>query len=498
VKIARALAAADWPRERAEIMKDVYACAILAGAELHDIRACDAEAQKCEFHRRMALERDMWRKIADCACTPSCMASSAVLQAALYVDDLDDAPCETVSALYALLLESNVEDDARRAAYAMLASDALLQSAVVGLDARVADVAKVERALDATLAAARDDDHQPNGAAGVAFIDESSPGERAGMREDLDEALKRDDIAGATERYAWALLLRYVLALDVTSSCHERLVNYTRETKAIPRMLRALVPEMPLPRVERAGKGAVVALSKAWRDADWTDPTAPAHMFNARLSVDTLLYGAALRALPASVRTFVHDLKPAKHAKALEAATAASVSSTLIAAEFAAVSATSFSSSGGSGDMSVRASASTREVLARYEIDESFLELVVKLPSTYPLEPAELRCAQRVGITEQRLRKWMLGISSILTHQNGAVAQCLLQWQRNITAEFSGVEPCPICYSVIHPVDHRKPSLRCRQCSNTFHATCLYTWFRTGSRSICPLCQQQWGTSLRD
>ena len=213
-----------------------------------------------------------------------------------------------------------------------------------------------------------------------------------------------------------------------------------------------------------------------------------------------LIYGAALRALPASVRTFVHDLKPPKIARALEAAAAASVSSTLIAAEFAAVSATSFASrsGAGAGEVSVRANASTGEILARYEIDESFLELSVKLPSTYPLTQAELRFTQRLGFSELQTRTWILGMSGILTHQNGAVAQGLLQWQRNIAAEFVGVEPCPICYAVIHPVDRRKPSMRCRQCDNAFHGTCLYTWFRTGSRSICPLCQQQWGTSLRD
>jgi len=494
VTIARALAAADWPRERADIMRQMYACVILAGAELRDIEDdSDASAhRRASFLSRMALERDMWRAIADCACGPSSVASASALQAALDVDDLDDAPCETIPALYALLLAPDVDAHARRAAYALLASSQLLQAAVVGLDARVADVAKVERALDAALEAR--DDSAP-------FIDES-PVERAGMREDLAHALDASDIAGAPARYAWALLLRYISALDVDSPCRERLVNYTRETRAIPRVLGALVREMPLPRIEHGKAKSVVGVDApaAWRGVDWTDPTAPLQMFDARHSIAALIYGAALRALPASVRTFVHDLKPPKTARALEAATAASVSSTLIAAEFAAVSSTSFASrsGAGAGEVSVRANASTGEILARYEIDESFLELSVKLPSTYPLTQAELRFTQRLGFSELQTRTWILGMSGILTHQNGAVAQGLLQWQRNIAAEFVGVEPCPICYAVIHPVDRRKPSMRCRQCDNAFHGTCLYTWFRTGSRSICPLCQQQWGTSLRD
>lgn len=488
-RLAKALASTDWPKERIEIAQSLFACVILAGAELCDIEEDGDVERRAGFESRCELESDMWRRVADAS---DCGAStSSALEAALYVDDWDDAPCETIPALYALLLAPDIDENLRRAAYGLLASDALLQSAVVGLDARVADVEKVEKALNASLAA-RDD-------AAQSLDDLGTPAESAGLREDLAKALERDVEADAPELLAWALLLRYMLALAFDSPCRERLVNYTRETKAIPRLLRALVRTMPLPRLENGAPASRVDVPSSWRDVDWNDPTASSQLFSPRLSIGILLYGAALHALPASVRAFVHDLKPPKTAKALESATAASVSSALIAAEFAAVSSASFASVGsGSGSMSVKANPSTGEVITRYEIDESCLELVVKLPSAYPLAQADLHCAQRVGISEQRLRKWMLGISSILTHQNGAVAQGLLQWQRNIDAEFAGVEPCPICYSVIHPVDHRKPSLRCRQCANTFHASCLYTWFRTGSRSICPLCQQSWGTSTRD
>ena len=83
--------------------------------------------------------------------------------------------------------------------------------------------------------------------------------------------------------------------------------------------------EMPLPRIEHGKAKSVIGVDApaAWRGVDWTDPTAPSQMFDARHSISALIYGAALRALPASVRTFVHDLKPPKTARALEAATAA-------------------------------------------------------------------------------------------------------------------------------------------------------------------------------
>jgi hypothetical protein len=51
-----------------------------------------------------------------------------------------------------------------------------------------------------------------------------------------------------------------------------------------------------------------------------------------------------------------------------------------------------------------------REVTARYEIDDANLELLVRLPAAYPLAAAELDCTRRVGISEARLRKWMLSV----------------------------------------------------------------------------------------
>lgn len=44
--------------------------------------------------------------------------------------------------------------------------------------------------------------------------------------------------------------------------------------------------------------------------------------------------------------------------------------------------------------------------------------------------------------------------------------------------EFEGVEPCPICYSTLHPKTMALPSLQCHTCNNKFHSPCLFTWFK--------------------
>jgi hypothetical protein len=497
--IAKALANASWPRERAEIVERLYRCVIITGTELRDVEEEDDDERRHRFWARCRDETRMWIRIADIACGGTPTKTSA-WRAGVYVDAWDDAPCESIGALYQLLAMlptlwfdvSAADDDEvlealRRAAYGLLSNEALIQAAVVGLDAGIADVAKVEQALDAALAAADENDEADVGNFGT-------PAESAGLREDLATLLSSAGYEPRVAWLGWALLFRYVLALPIESSCRERLVNYTRETKAIPSLMRDIMRSMPLP--ESADVESEDDLPSSWRGVDWDNPASATQIYDPRFSFEVLMYAAALRALPASVRAFVSDMKPQRDVKRLEGATSVTVSPTLIAAEFKAVSAMTFAGDG-TGSLTVKPSIATREVLTTYEIDESSLELTVRLPNAYPLAPAELVCAKRVGISEARLRKWMLGISAILKHQNGAVAQALLQWQRNIDAEFAGVEPCPICYAVIHPVDHQKPRLRCRQCSNTFHATCLYTWFRTSSKSSCPLCVTPWGSSYR-
>jgi hypothetical protein len=121
----------------------------------------------------------------------------------------------------------------------------------------------------------------------------------------------------------------------------------------------------------------------------------------------------------------------------------------------------------------------------------------VRLPTASPLVAAELDTGARAGVSEARARKWRLAVGAILRHQNGAVASGLATWRRNVDREFAGVEPCPICYLVIHGSNHQLPRLRCGQCRNKFHNACLYKWFTSSSKSTCPLCQTPWGASYR-
>ncbi len=62
-------------------------------------------------------------------------------------------------------------------------------------------------------------------------------------------------------------------------------------------------------------------------------------------------------------------------------------------------------------------------------------------------------------------------------------------WKGNLDREFEGVEPCPICYSVLHPTQRQLPRVACRTCKNKYHSACLYKWFASSSKSSCPMCR---------
>ena len=254
---------------------------------------------------------------------------------------------------------------------------------------------------------------------------------------------------------------------------------------------------------ERSGEEATTFVSSSRRS-----PFSNARLRRAereRLALGA--YRACLSALPALTRTWFSDLKDASVARALASNTAVAISPFLLEREFDAVERAATGAFSGfafgehradsAGELTVRVSRGAREISATYSLDDAAVELRVRLPKAYPLVAAELETGARAGVSEARARKWRLAVGAILRHQNGAVASGLATWRRNVDREFAGVEPCPICYLVIHGSNHQLPRLRCGQCRNKFHNACLYKWFTSSSKSTCPLCQTPWGASYR-
>lgn len=68
-------------------------------------------------------------------------------------------------------------------------------------------------------------------------------------------------------------------------------------------------------------------------------------------------------------------------------------------------------------NFSVSVSKSAYEVIATYEKEESGMDLVIRLPSCYPLRPVDVDCTRSLGISEVKQRKWLLSMIAFVRNQ---------------------------------------------------------------------------------
>jgi hypothetical protein len=516
---ARAMAEAGWPVERGALLQAALGALFSAGA----LCLCDAAGAQHAL-RAESSAAPFWRALgALCEKAPP----GAVRAAADAADARGGGGA--IACLYALLRlgsddAAGQEDDvdaaeqaragaaplacAQRAAYALLCSPALRTAGVLGLDAAVTDVEEVLSLADKAAAeqAERADsgDAEPGAPASSTIL---AAAEEACLREPLAALLAAPGPprSAATLR-AWALLLSALLAAPRGGSAAKRISGYVRDAGRLPQLLSACADALPLPppkALRPAGGGgaaaaaAAAALVPAGVAAAWRAAAEPAAALAAAASLPPAclagaLFGACLRGLPAESRAWFGELRDARRASALEACVAAWVSPALVAAELDAAAAAPPSVSG----LTVRAARGSREVTAAYSVDDALLEVTVRLPGAYPLRAPEAECARRVGVSEARLRKWLLAMAAALRGGGGGVAGALALWGASVEREFAGVEPCPICYMTLHAGSHALPRLACRQCRNRFHAACLYAWFTSSNKSACPICQTPWGTTV--
>eukprot|EP01040_Poterioochromonas_malhamensis_P007055 gene7055-7617_t len=130
------------------------------------------------------------------------------------------------------------------------------------------------------------------------------------------------------------------------------------------------------------------------------------------------------------------------------------------------------------------------EITASIIHDESRIELVIDIPLEYPLKNVDITCKKLIGIAESKWLKWRLTMISLINSQDKSILEAILWWKSNLEKELDGLEPCIICYSVIHSKNSTLPSIACPTCKNKFHSSCLYTWFKTSGKNKCVLCQQ--------
>jgi hypothetical protein len=133
----------------------------------------------------------------------------------------------------------------------------------------------------------------------------------------------------------------------------------------------------------------------------------------------------------------------------------------------------------------------SQEIIACLIKDETTIQLNIQVPANYPLKQASVSLGKGLKLPEKKALKWLLMMKKLLVNHNVAITDALGIWKQNIEKQFSGIEPCPICYYVVQFSTKNMPSLACRTCRSKFHPTCINKWFQTSSKAECPMCKSQ-------
>ncbi|KAI8590150.1 hypothetical protein BDZ88DRAFT_461208 [Geranomyces variabilis] len=209
------------------------------------------------------------------------------------------------------------------------------------------------------------------------------------------------------------------------------------------------------------------------------------------------VFWRCLRTLPSLVRIWWSECKNRQLTIAVENYTERFFSPLLIRTEVDIVQRADLSAA--AEHLAVKVSKSGNEVSAAYTVEDAVLEMVIRLPATFPLRQVDVDSGgsgaaaaggRAAGISEARWRAWLLSASAVIASQNGSIADAVRLYGKNIALHFKGVEDCAICYSVIGVIDRTLPTKQCKTCKHKFHASCLFKWFRTSNQSTCPLCRQ--------
>ncbi|KAJ3299483.1 hypothetical protein HK104_008755 [Borealophlyctis nickersoniae] len=186
------------------------------------------------------------------------------------------------------------------------------------------------------------------------------------------------------------------------------------------------------------------------------------------------LYWRSLRHAPSLVRMWWSECKNRQLTIAVESYTEKFFSPLLIRAELDSLSR---ADPAALQDLTVKTSRS--EVTASYPIEDTTLDVVIRLPPTFPLRQVDMEGGgggggRNAGVQESRWRAWLLSVSAVMVAQNGSIVDALGVFKKNISLHFEGVEDCAICYSVIGVIDRTLPTKQCKTCKHLFHSSCLY------------------------
>lgn len=127
------------------------------------------------------------------------------------------------------------------------------------------------------------------------------------------------------------------------------------------------------------------------------------------------LYYRALLLVPSLIRTWLSDCRDRQLSGTVMTYTSTYFSPAIIRAELAQVKDPVLAGDLGDETFTVKVAATVHEITASYAVDEYALELKLKMPADWPLHTIVTKDSNRVGVSEDRWRSWILGVQQILT-----------------------------------------------------------------------------------
>ncbi|KAK8946965.1 E3 ubiquitin-protein ligase listerin [Platanthera zijinensis] len=482
-EILQSIKHGKWIQIKNQIMENVLRLFFTTGVAEAIAESCSKEASMLIASSRLNYSL-FWSLIASCVInTPEHVRSKAFESMEIW--GLSKGP---ISSLYAILFSSKSPSSLQIAAYRFLSTNPILHLSVLK-----------ENCLESNGIFSDGPPLSNN-------LDETSE-ESLCLRDEISHLILKPaaelpelELTGndrVNVFLSWALFLTHLHLLPSSSSTRERIVQFLQDSVSST-ILDCLFQHIPLKVVGNSLKkkytkinGDALKVANAAKHAINTGsllssveslwPIGSEQM----ASLAGSIYGMMIQLLPSYVRNWFTSLRDRSMSSAIEFFTKVWYSPSLLADELSQVKETVVADE----NFSLTVNKSTYEIVATYKKEETGMDLVIRLPSCYPLRPVDVECTRSLGISDVKKRKWLLSLTAFVRNQNGAIAEAIRIWKSNFDKEFDGVEECPICYSIIHTTNHSLPRLACKTCKHKFHSACLYKWFSTSHKSTCPLCQ---------
>ncbi len=133
------------------------------------------------------------------------------------------------------------------------------------------------------------------------------------------------------------------------------------------------------------------------------------------------LYYRALLLVPSLIRNWLLDCRDRQLSATVTNYTSAYFSPFIVRAELAQVKDPSLAADLADENFTVKVANAINEITAAFAVDEYSLELKLRLPTDFPLHPITTKDSNRIGVTEERWRSWVLGVQQILTFRVSVV-----------------------------------------------------------------------------